>query len=169
MDIGDLPVILRALKVVKTRSVPKLQDIVSAVTKVSGETCVQIIVQCTCIVPGVSVTKAMVNVHRDAHQEGMEMFVIEPVVLDVQGVHVNNTAESVRVKIAGQGIVVTDVKIHIMVPIVPKDAVKIASTISVTISLDTVQMNVRLDSTGTCVTVAALHARQHVTEVQGFA
>lgn len=167
MDIGDLPVILRALKVVKTRSVPKLQDIVSAVTKVSGETCVQIIVQG--IVPGVSVTKAMVNVHRDAHQEGMEMFVIEPVVLDVQGVHVNNTAESVRVKIAGQGIVVTDVKIHIMVPIVPKDAVKIASTISVTISLDTVQMNVRLDSTGTCVTVAALHARQHVTEVQGFA
>lgn len=167
MDIGDLPVILRALKVVKTRSVPKLQDIVSAVTKVSGETCVQIIVQS--IVPGVSVTKAMVNVHRDAHQEGMEMFVIEPVVLDVQGVHVNNTAESVRVKIAGQGIVVTDVKIHIMVPIVPKDAVKIASTISVTISLDTVQMNVRLDSTGTCVTVAALHARQHVTEVQGFA
>lgn len=105
MDIGDLPVILRALKVVKTRSVPKLQDIVSAVTKVSGETCVQIIVQS--IVPGVSVTKAMVNVHRDAHQEGMEMFVIEPVVLDVQGVHVNNTAESVRVKIAGQGIVVT--------------------------------------------------------------
>lgn len=167
MDIGDLPVILRALKVVKTRSVPKLQDIVSAVTKVSGETCVQIIVQS--IVPGVSVTKAMVNVHRDAHQEGMEMFVIEPVVLDVQGVHVNNTAESVRVKIAGQGIVVTDVKIHIMVPIVPKDAVKIASTISVTISLDTVQMNARLDSTGTCVTVAALHARQHVTEVQGFA
>lgn len=107
MDIGDLPVILRALKVVKTRSVPKLQDIVSAVTKVSGETCVQIIVHGTCIVPEVSVTKAMVNVHRDAHQEGMEMFVIEPVVLDVQGVHVNNTAEPVCVKIAGQGIVVT--------------------------------------------------------------
>lgn len=62
----------------------------------------------------------------------------------------------------------TDVKIHIMVPVVPRDAVIIASVISVTMSLDTVQMDVRLDSTGTCVTVTALHARQHVTEVQGY-
>lgn len=169
MDTGDLPVIIRAIKIVKTRSVPKLQDIVSAVTQVPGETIVHIIVQSTCIVPGESVTKAMVNVHRDAHQEGMEMFVMDTVVLDVRGGHAINTTEPVCVKIAGQGIVVTDVKIHIMVPIVPRDAVIIASVISVTMTLDTVQMDVRLDSTGTCVTVAALHARQHATEVQVFA
>lgn len=131
--------IIRALKVVKTRSVRKLQDIVSAVTQVSGETFVQMIVQC--IVLREAVTKAMVNVW-DAHQEGMEMIVIEPVVLDVQGGHVINTAEPVRVKVAGQGIIVTDVKIHIMVPIVPRDAVIIASKISVTMSLDTVPMDV---------------------------
>lgn len=96
--------IIRALKVVKTRSVRKLQDIVSAVTQVPGETFVQMIVQC--IVLREAVTKAMVNVW-DAHQEGMEMIVIEPVVLDVQGGHVINTAEPVRVKVAGQGIIVT--------------------------------------------------------------
>lgn len=131
--------IIRALKVVKTRSVRKLQDIVSAVTQVPGETFVQMIVQC--IVLREAVTKAMVNVW-DAHQEGMEMIVIEPVVLDVQGGHVINTAEPVRVKVAGQGIIVTDVKIHIMVPIVLRDAVIIASKISVTMSLDTVPMDV---------------------------
>lgn len=63
----------------------------------------------------------------------------------------------------------TDVKIHIMVLVVPRDAVIIASVKSVTMSLDTVQMDVNLVSTATCVTVSAIHVRQNVTETQGRA
>lgn len=57
-----------------------------------------------------------------------------------------------------------DVKIHSMVPIVPRDAAFIVSKIYVTIPLDTVHMVVLIDITVKNVTETAVHARQGVTE-----
>lgn len=64
-DTMDLPVSLRVLKIVKNQTVIDTQDIVSAVKQVPGAIPVHYGVQC--IVLRESVTKSMVNAHRDAH------------------------------------------------------------------------------------------------------
>lgn len=70
-----------ALQIVTNRHVTVQLVIVSAVSLVSGE--IHAIYNVQYIVSEEFVTKAIVTVHRDAHQDDMETYVIEHAVLDV--------------------------------------------------------------------------------------
>lgn len=80
-DTGEQHVNLDVLQIVRNGPVTVQMDFVSAVSLVTGE--IHAIYNVQYIVSKEFVTKPVVAVHRDAHQDGMEICVIEHVVLGV--------------------------------------------------------------------------------------
>lgn len=80
-DTGEQHVSLDVLQIVRNGPVTVQMDFVSAVSLVTGE--IHAIYNVQYIVSKEFVTKPAVAVHRDAHQDGMEICVIEHVVLGV--------------------------------------------------------------------------------------